>query len=146
MRAGKGSDHPLAHVGRLQPLVVHKMLETLDHRPLEEHFSSFFVAADPSLELVSSRCSTDPEIAVALGTKGISQPLFDGSRRLASLSRRSGPGVELPPRKGRRHPRAGCSCRHQTERRGPRVAGSQSEAVVDHSELVDHSRVKSPTR
>ena len=85
VRAGEGADHTLTHVGRLQALVVDVMFEALDHRPLEEHFPSFIVAGEAALELVAGWGSTDPEIAVALGPKGVSQPLFDAAKRLPAF-------------------------------------------------------------
>ena len=90
--AGECADHPLTQIRRLEALVIDVMFEAFDHRPLEQHFPSLVIAGETALELVAGWSFADPQIAVAVGTQGVSQACFHAAERLPALAiRRSEP-------------------------------------------------------
>src|SRR6185312_9173078 len=85
VRACVGADDSLAQIGELHPLVLEITLHQLNHRPLEQEAKGLWVAAQSSLDLLSSGSGPDPKIAVALGAQGISQPALDRLHRPPAL-------------------------------------------------------------
>src|SRR5262249_49596898 len=55
-------------------------LKTFDHRPFEEQFDRFLVAAEPALDLRPARGTTNPDVAVTFGPKRIAEPALDRAK------------------------------------------------------------------
>src|SRR5271165_6212666 len=75
--AGVGADHALAEVGQLQALVLEVILDTFDHRPLEEQMAGLRVAAELLFDLVERGRLADPDVAFAGGPKRVAQSRLD---------------------------------------------------------------------
>ena len=72
-RAGVGTDHPLAQVGILQPLILEIMLDELCHRPIEQHPARFFILAQASVQLFRGGSVANPKVTIAGGPQSIPQ-------------------------------------------------------------------------
>ncbi len=72
-RAGVGTDHPLAQVGILQPLILEVMLDELCHRPIEQHPASLLILAQASVQLFRGGSVANPKVTIAGGPQSIPQ-------------------------------------------------------------------------
>ena len=119
------------------------MLDILDHRPFEEQLPSLVVAAEPALDLVARRGSTDPEVAVAVRPKRIAQPLLHVAEGPPALQVRRRQAADLLLAQFVVVPELDAGAVVERNEH-PGLGRQPLEAVVDHLQLVDDAGMEQP--